>query len=302
MRAYQRRHAFARFVAQAQGFRADRHLLRAGLAEQATGLFGVEQVVVADEAGGEGVFRRGVEGLRVAALDDASGVHQDDAVGQGQRFFLIMGDEHRGQPQLLLDAADLFAQVLADARVEGRQRLVEQQQARARHQRAGQRHALALAAGELVRVACGVLAQFHQFDGFGDPLLQFRRRHLLHAQAEGDVLLHGHVGEQRVALEHHGDPALLRRQRHHILAVDEDAPAVDLGQPGDAAQQGGLAAAAGAEQGDELAAGGGEVDIAEDAGGTVALVELFDADERHDQALSLFSRLAAQVRTRTNTK
>ena len=42
-----------------------------------------------------------------------------------------MGDENGGQAQFTLDLADLFAQVLADPRIQRRQRLIEQQQARA---------------------------------------------------------------------------------------------------------------------------------------------------------------------------
>ncbi|MNN81578.1 hypothetical protein D3C81_1984170 [compost metagenome] len=106
--------------AQGDRLRADGDAAIHRACQQAAGGFGVKQVVVADEAGGEGVHRRGVEGFGIAALDDAPGVHQEDAVGQGQGFFLVVGDEDGGQPQLLLDAADLFAQVLADARVQRR--------------------------------------------------------------------------------------------------------------------------------------------------------------------------------------
>ena len=52
-------------------------------------------------------------------------------------------------PRAPLQRLDLVPQAQAHARVERRQRLVEQQQARRRRERAGQRHALLLAARQL---------------------------------------------------------------------------------------------------------------------------------------------------------
>ena len=59
-----------------------------------------------------------------------------------------------GDADLVLQADQLELHLLAQLLVERRERLVEQQHLRALHQRAGQRHALPLAAGELV-AACG---------------------------------------------------------------------------------------------------------------------------------------------------
>ena len=42
-----------------------------------------------------------------------------------------------------------------------------------------------------------------------------------HAQAERDVLEHGHVPEERVVLEHEADVAVAGALRGRVLAVDE---------------------------------------------------------------------------------
>ena len=47
----------------------------------------------------------------------------------------------------------------------------------------------------------------------------------LHAQAEGDVLEHRHVAEQRVVLEHEADLALAHVRVGGVLAVEQDAAA-----------------------------------------------------------------------------
>ena len=76
-------------------------------------------------------------------------------------------------------------------------------------------------------------------------------------QAEGDVLVHGHVGPQGVVLEQEahlplvgGDVDAQAAVEHHLVA-DGDAAAGGRLQARDHPQGGGLAAAGGAQQGDE---------------------------------------------------
>ena len=80
-------------------------------------------------------------------------VHDRDAVGDLHRLLLVVGDEHGRDVDLVVQAPQPRAQLGAHLGVERAERLVEQQHARLDRQRAGERHALALAAGELRRVA-----------------------------------------------------------------------------------------------------------------------------------------------------
>ena len=64
-----------------------------------------------------------------------------------------MRDVHERDADVLLDALELDLQLLAQAQVERAERLVEQQRARPVDERAGERHALLLAAGELAGLA-----------------------------------------------------------------------------------------------------------------------------------------------------
>ena len=145
-------------------------------------------------------------------------------------------------------------------------------------ERAGQRDALLLAAGHLEREALVVA-------GEADEL-----QHLLDAgaalgsagtpailQAEADIVLDIHVGEQRIGLEHHSDLALVGRQRRDVLALDEDGAGGRALEAGDHAQDRGLAAARGAEQRDELALVEGEVDALDDLVVLEGLGEVVDA-------------------------
>ncbi len=51
--------------------------------------------------------RRGIDGLGVALLLDAAGIHHRDAVGERQRLALVVGDEDEGAAELLVQAAQL---------------------------------------------------------------------------------------------------------------------------------------------------------------------------------------------------
>ena len=81
-----------------------------------------------------------------------------------------MGDVHERDPDVLLDPLELDLQLLAQAQVERAERLVEQQRARAVDQRAGERDALRLAAGELAGLALGQVAELHELQRVADAL------------------------------------------------------------------------------------------------------------------------------------
>ena len=159
--------------------------------------------------------------------------------------------------------------------------LVQQQHRRGYHQRARQGHPLALATGEFAGIALGVLAQMHQAQGLLDAAGEFSARHLAHAQAEGDVVAHRHVREQRIALKDHPEAAAGRLGVGDVLAVEQDAPAADLDEAGDHLQGGGLAAAGGAEQGDEFAALDGQGRTGHRVAVAVALAEIVESQESH---------------------
>ena len=152
------------------------------------------------------------------------------------------------------------AQFLPHLRVERAERLVEQQHFRFHGERAGERDALALAAGKLRRKSFGQrfeLDELQQFFHAGADFV-FRRPRFFgpDAQAERDVFKHAQVPEQRVMLKGKTGLALARGNLRHVLAVKQDlrlAGIVGKFQAGDDAQQRGLAGTGRAEQRDEFA-------------------------------------------------
>ncbi len=149
-------------------------------------------------------------------------------------------------------------------------------------QRAGERHALLLAAGKLVGIALGELRQLDHRQHLVDPRLDRGRRFSRDLEAEADVLGDRHVGEQRVGLEHHADRAPVGAQVGDVPAVDADRPFRRRLEAGDHAQRRRLAAAAGAEESHQFAALDGKVEVPDDGVGAVGLLNAGQREERHD--------------------
>ena len=106
-------------------------------------------------------------------LDDAA-VHDRDPVGHRQRLLLVVGDVDEGDADLLLDPLQLELQALAELQVERPERLVEQQHLREVDDRAGERDALLLAAGELVGLAVRLVGEPDALELRRDPLVRSR--------------------------------------------------------------------------------------------------------------------------------
>ncbi len=90
--------------------------------------------------------------------------------------------------------------------------------------------------------------------------LDLRLRHLLHPQAERDVLVDGQVRVERVALEHHRDVAVTRRHVVDDALADPQRALGDLLEAGDHPQRRRLAAPGRPDEHHELAVGDLEVE------------------------------------------
>ena len=124
--------------------------------------------------------------------------------------------------RLLVQPPQPHAQLLAHGRVERAERLVEQQHARLDGERARERHALALAAGELRRIAVGEAVELHEREQLVDARADLVLRPLADLEPERDVAAHGEVLERGVVLEDEADAALLRHDVRDVVVADHD--------------------------------------------------------------------------------
>jgi hypothetical protein len=121
---------------------------------------------------------------------------------------LVMGDIDHRIAQLLVQAFQFHTQVGAQLGVQVRQRLVEQEHIHIAHQRAPDRHALALAARQGARLALQQRFDLQDPGGAGHAFCDLVAGQAGILQPEGQVPLDRHLGVERVGLEHHADAAL----------------------------------------------------------------------------------------------
>ena len=195
-----------------------------------------------------------------------------------------MGDnDHRAA---LLRQIEHNVQHLADHfGVKGCSHFIEQQNFRVHRQCADDGNALLLAAGQLPRVAPGLVQQVHAVQqglGFFLYLVFGTLGHL--ERSQHNVVQHAQMREQLIALEYHADA--LAQTRQPLAAIGDsliaqaDAPALGGLQRVDAAQQRALAAAAGAYHHDDLAGTDGKADVIQHGIFPIALDQMLYGQNR----------------------
>ena len=202
---------------------------------------------VADEVADVVVGRRPHHLVRRPDLDDLAVAHDQDPVAELERLAEVVGDEDHGLAHVAVQPDDLVLHVAADQRVEGGERLVEEDQRGVRGQRPPEADALLHAAGQLVGERLLVARQPDEVDDLlrpGEPLAAGLPAHL---EPEGDVVDHPAVRQQPEVLEHHGDVAPPQvaepggRHGRHVVALDAHRARRRLDEAGQAAHQGRLA-------------------------------------------------------------
>src|SRR5208283_4437351 len=98
-----------------------------------------------------GMLWRQREGVRVAAHDDLTEIHDHDGVAHMRDGGEVVGDKQIGEPELSLEVAQEIEDLRADRYVEGGDRLVEHDQLGRQRQRSRDGDALAVPAREFVR-------------------------------------------------------------------------------------------------------------------------------------------------------
>jgi hypothetical protein len=137
-----------------------------------------------------------------------------------------VGDEHEGYAEFRLQRLQFDLHGMAQIAVERRKRLIEKQELRPRHDCAGKRHTLLLAAGQLVGAPLFEPAETDHRQRFTNLPAPFRLRNAAHLQRIAHILTDRHVREQRIALEYGVDRPPVRRGLRHIYPIDADGPGI----------------------------------------------------------------------------
>ena len=241
--------------------------------------------MAADEPGDEGRAGALEDFARGAGLADVARLHHHDQIGQRHRLVLAVGDVNETDAEIALQPLQFAAHMLAQERIERRQRLVEQQHFWPRNQRARQRHALLLAARHLRGQPLGIFTHPHQIQKLARLLPPRRFGDAAHLEAVGDIVDGAHMREQRVILEHHRRAALGGRRVGHVAVADQDIARGGRLVAGDHPQRRRLAATAGTEQTAIAGFGNAQRDAVH---GRCALIDLGDGD--HFEIIALRRR------------
>ena len=222
------------------------------------------------ELAGPGLFGVGEELLRGGFLHHDAVLHEDGAGGDVAGKAHLMGDDQHGHPllrQLPHDSQHLAGQL----GVEGAGRLVEIDDLGVGSEGAGDGHTLLLTARELAGVVVGPVGEADLFqhlhaDGVGLVFGHFPGND----EALGDVLEGRLVAEEIIVLENEGRLPTQPRDGGPVgagevedLTVEGEGACVGGLEEVETAQQGGLAGAGGAEDGDDVALFHRQIDAAQ---------------------------------------
>ena len=209
--------------------------------------------------------------LGLGELDDPAEVHHGDAIADVLHDLEVVRDEQVGQPLGVLQILEQVDDLRLDRDVERADRLVAHDELRLDRERARDPDPLALAAGELVRVAARrVVAQPDLREQLVDARIALGGRF-------GELVDHERLGDRRAdrhprverrvrVLEDHLHVAAHRaqlalRQPRDVGAVERDRAGARLEQAQDRAAERRLAAARFADEAERLAAPDLEIDL-----------------------------------------
>ena len=192
---------------------------------------------------------------------DAAGIlsQHHHAVGQGDGFFDVVGDEEDGagghflaEPQF----HQLAAQVFGGEHVERGERLVHEEDFGLHDQGAGKPDALFHAAGEFLGEGGFEAVEAHRIQDFQAAPHALVGGNAARLERGLHVIQHGEPGKQGEALKHDGD---VGARAGEGLAVPENLAGTGTRKTGKNAQEGGFARAGRPQQGEDLAGIDGQV-------------------------------------------
>ena len=150
-------------------------------------------------------------------LDDLAEVHHADAVAHVLDRVDVVRDEQVRQVELVLQVVEQLQDLRAHRQVERRGRLVQHDELRACHDRAGDADALLLAAGQLRGQLFGVVEQAESGERLFRHFMRFGGRVAVHfLQRQRDVPAGGEMGKQVELLEEKPVFSAIRLERRGI--------------------------------------------------------------------------------------
>ncbi len=198
-------------------------------------------------------IRSVIEFARRPLLLDHAPVHHHEPISKRHRLYLIVRHIHGRGAQLLVQLTYLDAHLGAQRSIEVRERFVEQEEFGLTSHGSTHGNALTLAAGKLLGKTLEQRLKAEHLRDLCHPFFDHVGRNLAQRKSERDIVAHAHVRIERVRLKHHGDVALARTAARDVAFTDVNGPAIERLEARDNSKQRALAAAARADEHDQLA-------------------------------------------------
>jgi len=211
-------------------------------------------VVVPHEAGHERCPGVVVKVLGSVDLLESAPVHDGHVIRHDQGFGLVVGDVDESGTDLGLELLQFHLHLLPQLEIQGTQRFVQKQHGRLQHQTPGNGDALFLSAGKLIYFFVSEAGQIDPFENSGNLLRNGGLFFSPPLETEGDVFADIHHGKQGQALKYQVHRPLVGGYSQHAPTTNVNRAAVRFGQSCNHPQQGRLAAAGGAQNGEKMAA------------------------------------------------
>ncbi len=232
---------------------------------------------------GLGNLAVGQQILRPALINNPAAAHHIGPVGDAQRRAGVLFNQQNCSAGIA-QALDLLEHLLNDQWRKTERRLIEQKELRRRHQAAGDRQHLLLAAAHGPRRLPPPLLQDRKTDvllGQAMPVLRARRGH---ERTDQQVLLNRHRPEQLTPFRDEADAEpndLLGAQLADVVSVEREAPGLSRQQSQYAVEKRALAGTVGAKNADELALADRECHVVQHLGSAIAAADLFECQRGH---------------------
>ena len=210
-----------------------------------------------------GIFGAGVGEIDLHLAVETAGIGAEDknAVGEKNSLGDGVGDEEGGPGLLLADGEEFLVEVVTGHLIERAERLVKEEDFWGDGKGARDRDAHFLPAGELAWVVGFAAVEAHEGEALAGDDLAVDGFATGEAEGDLDVFLGGEPREEGGFLEDEGE---LLGSVGGVDAIDGGGAARNRAEAGDEFKDGGLAAAAGADERDEVAALRVERDVVED--------------------------------------
>ena len=189
---------------------------------------------------------------RRSLLFNATTVCNDDLICHLNSFILVMRNENTGDSQLLDHILQPASKLCTDLCINSRKRLIQKKQLRIRSKGPGKSNSLSLAAGQLTWISFFQAFQPDQLYQFHNPLLDILLIRLLYFQTKRNIIIHSHIPEKGIILEHKSNASLAGRNIIDHSSVNDDLPAVRLFQTGDHTEDCRLSASTWSQKTDQL--------------------------------------------------